>query len=84
MIFSPPFSSLYTYSASSVIMGNCRGEAEFFRALSISVAGVDACAKTRPADVDSLHATCHEARHHRVIGLYDFRGDLFAIIKLTA
>jgi hypothetical protein len=29
-IFSPPFSSLYTYSNSPRDMGNCRTDAEFF------------------------------------------------------
>ena len=29
-IFSPPFSSLYTYSNSERDMGNCKNDAEFF------------------------------------------------------
>ena len=29
-IFSPPFSSLYTYSNSPRDLGNCRNDAEFF------------------------------------------------------
>jgi hypothetical protein len=29
-IFSPPFASLYTYSASPRDMGNCRTHAEFY------------------------------------------------------
>ena len=32
-IFSPPFSSLYTYSNSPRDMGNCRNDAEFFEHL---------------------------------------------------
>lgn len=35
-LFSPPFSSLYTYSNSDRDMGNCKGDDEFYHHFFIS------------------------------------------------
>jgi DNA modification methylase len=76
MIFSPPFSSLYTYSASERDMGNCRGDEEFFahyRFLSQELVRV-----LKPGRLMSVHCMLlpRSKTTHGVIGLYDFRGDL--------
>lgn len=76
IIFSPPFSSLYTYSASERDMGNCRGEEEFFahyRFLSQALMRV-----LKPGRLMSIHCMLlpRSKTTHGVIGLYDFRGDL--------
>lgn len=76
MIYSPPFSSLYTYSASNRDMGNCRGDEEFFthyRFLSRELTRV-----LKPGRLMSIHCMLLPTSKsmHGVIGLYDFRGDL--------
>ena len=75
-VFSPPFSSLYTYSASARDMGNCRGSAEFFDHFGYFVAELLRILK--PGRVAAVHCqqiglTKARAGH---IGLEDFRGDL--------
>lgn len=76
MIYSPPFSSLYTYSASERDMGNCRGDEEFFahyRFLSHELMRV-----LKPGRLMSIHCMLLPLLKSRDghIGLYDFRGDL--------
>jgi DNA modification methylase len=75
-VFSPPFSSLYTYSASDRDMGNCRDDAEFaehFRYLIPELFRV-----TQPGRLLSFHCMNlpSSKQHHGYIGLRDFRGDL--------
>ena len=72
--FSPPFSSLYTYSPSERDLGNCRSDEEFFdhfgfitdELLRVTQPGRHACVHV--AQVPSLKAV------DGVIGLKDFRG----------
>jgi DNA modification methylase len=76
ILYSPPFSSLYTYSASPRDLGNCRGEEEFFahyRFLSQELMRV-----LKPGRLMSIHCMLlpRSKSMHGVIGLYDFRGDL--------
>lgn len=75
-IFSPPFASLYTYSASPRDMGNCASTDEFlahFRYLIPELLRV-----TKPGRLLSFHCMLLPASKTRdgFIGLHDFRGDM--------
>lgn len=75
-IFSPPFSSLYTYSNSPRDMGNCRTDREFFEHFAHLVRQLARVMK--PGRNVSFH--CMQLPTSKVregyIGLKDFRGDL--------
>lgn len=75
-IFSPPFSSLYTYSNSPRDMGNCRTDDEFFEHFGHLVRQLARIMK--PGRNVSFH--CMQLPTSKVregyIGLKDFRGDL--------
>lgn len=75
-IFSPPFSSLYTYSASDRDMGNCKNSAEFFEHFRFLVAELYRVMK--PGRDLSFHCMLLPTSkvRHGFIGLDDFRGDL--------
>ncbi len=75
-IFSPPFSSLYTYSNSPRDLGNCRDDDEFFAHFSFVIAELRRIMK--PGRVLSFHCMLLPTSKVRdgVIGLKDFRGDL--------
>jgi DNA modification methylase len=75
-VFSPPFASLYTYSASDRDMGNCADDAEFaehFRFLVKELYRV-----TMPGRLVSFHCMNLPTTktHHGYIGIRDFRGEL--------
>lgn len=75
-IFSPPFASLYTYSASPRDLGNCRSHEDFmdhFRFLAPELYRV-----TKPGRLLSFHCMLLPTSKARdgVIGLTDFRGML--------
>lgn len=75
-VFSPPFASLYTYSASPRDMGNCSSWDEFdrhFRFLAPELYRI-----TKPGRLLSFHCMLLPTSKamHGHIGLYDFRGDL--------
>ncbi len=75
-VFSPPFASLYTYSASPRDMGNCASHDEFFaqfRYLTPELYRV-----TKPGRLLSFHCMLLPTSKARdgVIGLTDFRGQL--------
>lgn len=81
IIYSPPFSSLYTYSNSERDMGNCKNHDEFsehFGFLASELYRV-----LMPGRLMSVHCmnlpTTKE--HHGVIGIQDFRGDLIRIFQ---
>ncbi len=73
-VYSPPFSSLYTYSASERDIGNCSNEQEFFthygyvirEVFRVTKAGRHTCVHV--AELTSTLAT------HGLIGLIDFPG----------
>jgi len=75
-VFSPPFASLYTYSADDRDMGNCRNVPQFFEhfkylipeLLRVTMPGRRCCVHCGP--LGTTQTT------HGVIGWYDFRGDL--------
>ncbi len=77
-IYSPPFMSLYTYSASDRDLGNCSSDAEFFahyqfcieELLRVTKPGRHTCVHV--AEVTSTLST------HGVIGLIDFPGKVIA------
>ena len=75
-IFSPPFASLYTYSASPRDMGNCAGQADFldhFKFLAPELFRV-----TKPGRLLSFHCMLlpTSKTNDGFIGLRDFRGEL--------
>jgi DNA modification methylase len=75
-IFSPPFSSLYTYSNSPRDMGNCRSDAEFFEHFDYLVAELARVLK--PGRNVSFHCMLlpSSKTSDGVIGLKNFRDDL--------
>ena len=75
-IFSPPFSSLYTYSNSPRDMGNCRSDAEFFAHFDHLI--VELMRVVRAGRLVSFHCMLLPTSKERdgYIGLKDFRGDL--------
>lgn len=75
-IFSPPFSSLYTYSNSVRDMGNAKNDAEFFEHFGYLV---DELARViKPGHNVSFHCMLlpTSKQNDGFIGLKDFRGDL--------
>jgi hypothetical protein len=75
-IFSPPFASLYTYSASDRDMGNCADGAEFVRHFQFLIA--ELLRVTKPGRLLSFHCMNLPQSKSRdgAIGIHDFRGDL--------
>lgn len=75
-IFSPPFSSLYTYSNSPRDMGNCKNDAEFFEHFQFLVK--ELLRVMKPGRNVSFHCMLMPSSKERdgYIGLRDFRGDL--------
>lgn len=75
-VFSPPFSSLYTYSNSPRDMGNCRDDAEFFEHFDYLIAQLRRVIK--PGHLVSFHCMDlpSSKEKHGYIGLRDFPGDL--------
>lgn len=75
-IFSPPFSSLYTYSASPRDMGNSTGDAEFFEHFAYLVD--ELYRATMPGRLLSFHCMLmpNTIQMHGNNGLRDFRGEL--------
>ena len=80
-IFSPPFSSLYTYSNSTRDMGNVRNSTEFFAHFQYLVTELFRVLK--PGRLLSFHCMLlpTSKQHHGFIGLEDFRGDLIRMFK---
>lgn len=75
-IFSPPFSSLYTYSNSPRDMGNVLNDDEFFRHFRYAIEELRRVIK--PGHLVSFHCMDLPTSKERdgVIGLRDFPGDL--------
>lgn len=81
IIFSPPFSSLYTYSNSEHDIGNCRTYQEFeqhFDFLANELVRI-----MMPGRLMSIHCMNLPMSKERdgVIGIRDFRGDLIRIFQ---
>lgn len=75
-VFSPPFSSLYSYSPSARDMGNCKNDGEFFGQFVFLLNNLMRIVK--PGRLVSMH--CMNLPTSKVkdgyIGIRDFRGDL--------
>src|SRR5579859_2222360 len=80
-IFSPPFASLYTYSASERDMGNCRTHSEFFEHFRFLTG--ELLRVTMPGRLLSFHCMNLPTSKQRdgVIGISDFRGELIRIFQ---
>lgn len=78
-VFSPPFASLYTYSASERDMGNCKTDDEFFGHFKYLVGQLFRV--IMPGRLVSFHCWNLPTSKARdgVIGIRDFRGDLIRI-----
>lgn len=76
VIYSPPFSSLYTYSNSDRDMGNCRSDEEFFQHFQFLIAELYRVLK--PGRLMAVHCMNLPAskQNDGFIGIKDFRGDL--------
>jgi DNA modification methylase len=81
-VFSPPFASLYTYSASERDLGNSRDYEQFFDGFAFLIR--ELLRVTAPGRIAAVH--CQDLSTtkatHGVIGLRDFPGDIIrAFIK---
>lgn len=75
-IFSPPFSSLYTYSNSDRDMGNSKNDDEFFQHFDFLIK--ELFRTLRAGRLVSFHCMNlpTSKQNHGYIGIRDFRGDL--------
>lgn len=75
-VYSPPFASLYTYTASDRDLGNVRTVSEFFEHYRFLIR--EQYRTMKPGRLLSFHCMNLPAtkQHHGHIGLIDFRGDL--------
>lgn len=80
-IFSPPFASLYTYSASERDMGNCRTHSEFYQHFRFFVN--DLFRVMMIGRLVSFHCMNLPKSKERdgVIGISDFRGELIRMFE---
>ena len=80
-VFSPPFASLYTYSASPRDMGNCKDNDEFLAHFAFLAAELYRVMK--PGRLVSMHCMLLPTSKSRdgFIGLRDFRGDLIRAMQ---
>lgn len=80
-VFSPPFASLYTYSALPNDMGNCRTHAEFYEHFSYLTK--ELYRVLMPGRCLSFHCMNLPISKERdgYIGIADFRGDLIRIFQ---
>lgn len=78
-IFSPPFASLYTYSASDRDLGNCKTHEQFFAHMEFIVPQLYRV--LMPGRLLSFHCMNLPTSKERdgVIGLTDFRGQLIRL-----
>lgn len=82
-IFSPPFASLYVYSASDRDMGNCADENAFHEHFAFLIG--ELLRVTKPGRNLSFHCMLLPTSKARdgVIGLSDFRGDLIRSFQVV-
>ncbi len=81
IIYSPPFSSLYTYSNSARDMGNCRNDEEFYNHFKFLIS--ELFRVLMPGRLMSVHCMNLPTSKERdgVIGIKDFRGDLIRMFQ---
>lgn len=80
-VFSPPFESLYTYTATDRDMGNCRSSEEFAKHFNFLVDEMFRVIK--PGRLVSFHCMNLPTSKVRdgVIGIRDFRGELIRMFQ---
>jgi DNA methylase len=80
-VFSPPFSSLYTYSNSDRDMGNSRNDDEFFAHFGYLVKDLERV--TKPGRLCSVHCMNlpKSKQNDGFIGIHDFRGDIIRLFQ---
>ena len=80
-IFSPPFSSLYTYSNSERDLGNCKNDDEFYAHFKFLIK--DLYRITKSGRLLSFHCMLLPISKYKngYIGLKDFRGDLIRMFQ---
>lgn len=80
-IYSPPFSSLYTYSNSIRDLGNCKDDDEFYEQFKFIVA--ELYRVLMPGRLMSVHCMNLPTSKERdgYIGIRDFRGDLIRLFQ---
>lgn len=80
-IFSPPFASLYTYSASPRDMGNCANHGEFFETFAFLAR--ELVRVTAPGRLVSMHCMDMPTSKTRdgYIGVADFPGELTRVMQ---
>jgi len=78
-VYSPPFASLYTYSASDRDMGNTKSDEDFFQHYAFLVKELYRALK--PGRLVSVHCMNLPRIKERegVIGIKDFRGDIIRL-----
>lgn len=76
IIYSPPFSSLYTYSNDERDMGNASSDEEFFRHFGFLI--TEMCRVLQPGRLMAVHCMNlpTSKANDGFIGIKDFRGDL--------
>jgi hypothetical protein len=80
-IMSPPFGSLYVYSASDRDMGNSRTEGEFFDHFKFLIAELFRVLQSgRLVSFHCMNLPTSKT-HHGYIGIRDFRGDLIRLFE---
>ena len=81
IVYSPPFSSLYTYSNSDRDLGNSRNDDEFFTHFQFIVEHMYRI--LMPGRIMAVHCMNIPAMKERdgYIGLKDFRGDLIRLFQ---
>jgi hypothetical protein len=80
-IFSPPFSSLYSYSDHLEDMGNSRTYSEFFEHFKFLVNELYRVLMSgRLVSVHCMNLPTTK-QHHGVIGIQDFRGDIIRLFE---
>lgn len=75
-VYSPPFSSLYTYSNSDRDMGNCKSHDEFFEQYKFLIK--EKLRITKSGRLSAVHCMNLPTTKGRdgFIGMYDFRGEI--------
>lgn len=81
IVYSPPFSSLYTYSNSDRDLGNSRNDEEFFRHFDFIVSELYRI--LMPGRIMAVHCMNLPTSKERdgYIGIKDFRGDLIRLFQ---
>lgn len=81
ILYSPPFSSLFTFSNSDRDLSNCKSDEEFFEHFDFLVK--DLYRVLKPGRIMAVHCTnlTTSKEHHGYIGLRDFRGDLISLFQ---